>query len=93
MSGGSWDYFFLKISDVQEALESHSTLNSDQIEECLNYEQKTSRLKLAKVMGKISEAMKAIEWVDSGDYDYPHDTKAVEKAMNNIIEIIQTKPT
>ena len=68
MSGGSWDYAFYKFEDVAVRLT----------------EQKCpSRRALGEHLFKIADAMKAIEWVDSGDTSPPTDTDAIRKVFEN----------
>lgn len=52
MSGGSWDYVYIKFDDVASNL-----MDS----EC------PQRKKLGRLVDKVAAAMKAIEWNDSGD--------------------------
>jgi len=52
MSGGSWDYLYLKIGEAAARLEESNTM---------------SRCALGVHLGKVAAAMHAIEWNDSGD--------------------------
>lgn len=82
MSGGSWDYSYGKLSGVIEALELDTTLDHRKLD--LNDLQKEQRHKLAALLDKVRDALRAIEWVDSGDSSYPSDTIAIKEVFSNI---------
>ena len=73
MSGGSYDYVFEKINDFADALESGKCFQGRET----GCENNLDRLGFAAHLRKVSDAMKAIEWVDSGDCSHPHDTEAI----------------
>lgn len=83
MSGGSWDYFTFKLNDVTNALKENTTLRSRDegwlLE--LTEEQKAARAKLAALLVKVSDALYAIEWCDSGDCSTPFDVDAIDKVF------------
>lgn len=66
MSGGSWDYLCFRMFDAADML----------INEKCEY-----RRVFGKILDKYADAMKAIEWVDSGDCSTPHDIDAIKEAL------------
>ena len=68
MSGGSYDYAFEKLNDFIHALESRR-------------EQTLKRQLFADHLKKVSNAMKAIEWVDSSDCGPGHDDEWIDKCL------------
>ena len=67
MSGGSYDYAYIKVSDL-----------ADQI---FKYSKDPLRIAFAKHLLKVAEAMHDIEWVDSGDYGEGRDVDAIKAAL------------
>lgn len=68
MSGGSWDYAYVKFEDVASTL-----LN----ERC------PLRRALGEHLELIAYAMHEIEWVDSCDKSEPSDTDAIKNVFKN----------
>lgn len=79
MSGGSWEYSFTQINQIVEALERDTTLRYYTL--TLTAEQKAARRKLAALLERVSNAMHAIEWVDSSDTETPADIEAIEQVF------------
>lgn len=65
MSGGSWDYFFRKLHDVAESLETDTSLEGSMLD--LSDEAKKERARLGTLLREAAKAMHAIEWADSHD--------------------------
>jgi len=55
MSGGSWDYAYLKVLEAASSLDIFNTADDE------------VRCELVKHMHELATVMKAIEWADSGD--------------------------
>jgi hypothetical protein len=66
MSGGSWNYFSYKLDEVIDKL----ALSPNPLR----------RAMIAK-MRLLSEALSAIEWVDSGDYGKDDDKEAITRFL------------
>lgn len=81
MSGGSWDYAFLRIADVVDALKN-DTCSDRYYHLELNDDQKMWRRRFARHLEKISTALHEIEWVDSSDTSYPADVDAIKKVFD-----------
>ncbi len=73
VSGGSYEYAFYHVERFADALEEGVTFDP-RATECEN---NLDRLGFAAHLRKVAAAMKAIEWVDSGDCSHPHDTLAI----------------
>ena len=56
MSGGSYDYAYTHVNDFVWGMEAHGRVLTP------------ARRALKEVLEKASDAMHAVEWVDSGDY-------------------------
>lgn len=78
MSGGSWDYVFLKMKACAEALLEDRTLDYEREKPDLNERQREARHRFGHLLVKVAAAMKAIEWVDSSDSSTPSDIEAIE---------------
>jgi hypothetical protein len=76
VSGGSYDYACFKAEEMADEL--------------LNQKDKPERVAFGKHLKIVSKAMKAIEWVDSGDCSSPHDTDAIEEVIGEK-EIVKAK--
>ena len=68
MSGGSWDYICHRVDDTAIRLDG---------EKCAH------RRALGKHLHVIVAALKAIEWVDSGDWVPPDDIDAIKKVFES----------
>lgn len=77
MSGGSWDYRPYEFADMAECLRHDTCPKGYKLD--LNEHQKAERRFLADVVIAVSEALHAIEWVDSSDWSYPEDVDAIAK--------------
>ena len=73
MSGGSYDYAFEKVERFAEALETDTRLDGHKLYQSNGHD----RIGFAAHLRKVAAAMKAIEWVDSGDSSPPEDTLAI----------------
>ncbi len=73
MSGGSWDYFYRDVAEISERL-------SD--ENCVYRKSLGNKMKL------ISEALKAVEWVDSGDWGQGDDIELIKKCFDDDKEFL-----
>jgi hypothetical protein len=67
MSGGSWDYSYSRVQDIGERL---------------SVSKEPERRAMAKSVLLLSVAMKAIEWVDSGDSCEGDDLKAIRAYLD-----------
>lgn len=67
MSGGSWNYFYCKLED-----------NADSLKESPD----PLRRALGVQMQKMSEAMHAIEWVDSCDWGAGDEIEPIKKCLD-----------
>lgn len=76
MSGGHYDYAYFKVNDMTYQMEREMDRQSE-------YDpQKTpERVAFAKLLKSVAEAMRAIEWVDSGDCSTPHENKAIRDCL------------
>lgn len=80
MSGGEWNYFYLKVMEAASALQQDRTIEEDLVE--LTDEQKIARHKFGDHLVKVAEALRAIEWVDGGDSSTPHDIQKINKLFD-----------
>lgn len=69
MSGGSHDHAYRNVDEFIERMETEG-FNGDILREAF-----ASHLK------RVSAAMKAIEWVDSGDSSSPCDSEAIRRCL------------
>ena len=67
MSGGSYDYAYSMVNQFASDLRLSTPL----------------RKAFKKHLKRVAEAMKAVEWVDSGDCSEPHGDKAIRKVLIN----------
>lgn len=72
MSGGSYSYAYLRLDEFIEAMEVAKFPDDVNI---------PIRREFAKHLRLVSEAMMAIEWVDSGDSSPPHDADAIRRCL------------
>lgn len=79
MSGGSWDYAGLKVMECSEALLEDRTLGDEALS--LTDDQRRARHSFGHLLAKIAMAMKAVEWVDSGDSSTPADVDAIYEVL------------
>jgi hypothetical protein len=77
MSGGSYDYAYRHVEAFADALEDGVTCPDCGPTRPTGCENNLDRLGFAAHLRKVAAAMKAIEWVDSGDCSHPHDTNAI----------------
>lgn len=68
MSGGQYDYVYMKVNDFLDSLQvdKDSNYDSEYHGKYINYE---LRKKFKTHLELVSKAMKAVEWNDSGDGD------------------------
>jgi lipopolysaccharide biosynthesis regulator YciM len=77
MSGGSQNYLYLKVQDVAGNLfDNVSDINSLQ------------KQKLKEIYQEMSDFMKTIEWIESGDYGTEKINEAIEAFRNKINQIV-----
>ena len=72
MSGGSYDYAYMRVlrfSEMLEFDEPSSEINNE------------LRLKFARHLEKVAAAMKAIEWVDSNDCEPGYEDKFIKAVL------------
>ena len=86
MSGGAWDYGFGRVADIADALRNDTSTGSRRPLDLLD-DQRAKRRALADLLDKVSTAMHAIEWVDSGDTSYPSDVKAIDDVFDYLNEV------
>ena len=70
MSGGSYDYIWIKIDDI----------------EIRNIDNNPKRNKFQKLLKLVADAMHAIEWVDSGDYGEGAEEEYIDKVFEFLKE-------
>ncbi len=74
MSGGSHNYGYRQVKEFIESVEVGDTIGD-------NPKLTPLRIEFLKHLRLVAEAMKAIEWVDSGDCSPPHDEDAIRRAL------------
>lgn len=74
MSGGEYDYFFGKIEDLSEEIRNKDT--------------DIRRSAFCRLLKLISEALYAIEWVDSGDWSDGEEYEAID----NVFKFLEKEP-
>lgn len=77
MSGGSYAYTYEKVERFADALDAGKCLPDHTDASPTRCENHALRKQFAAHLRKVAAAMKAIEWVDSGDSSHPHDTAAI----------------
>ena len=86
MSGGDWDYFYYRLQEVAERLIQENTLGNiyeRDDEEITVTDPVPERLRFGQHLLKCAAAMRAIEWVDSGDSS-TGDVEAIQEVFNEI---------
>lgn len=74
MSGGSYNYAYSK---VREMVDEMCTMERD------GYSPKTPlRTAFRGLLERVGDAMKAVEWVDSGDCSEPHAEAAIRACFD-----------
>ena len=68
MSGGSWDYFTYKMDDVANRLKE---------------DKEPLRRAFGEHMRLCAEAVRAVEWVDSGDWGDGDEMEYIRKALGD----------
>ena len=66
MSGGSWDYAYQRVQDVADRFRGSRD---------------ATRRAFGEHLAKCAEAMRVVEWVDSGDSTSPADTDAIRALL------------
>lgn len=77
MSGGSYNYAFRIVEQFADALEAGTTFPDFTDGRPTGCKNNHDRIGFAAHLRKVAAAMKAIEWVDSGDCSHPDDTEAI----------------
>lgn len=77
MSGGSYNYAYGIVERFADALDAGMTFPDVHGARPTGCENNHDRIGFAAHLRKVAAAMKAIEWVDSGDCSHPHDTEAI----------------
>jgi len=72
MSGGSYDYAFIKFDETADQLSRRA--------------QTPLRKAFVKHLRKVAQAMRDIEWVDSGDLAEGEETDSIRKCLQNTDE-------
>lgn len=67
MSGGSYDYAYVRVQDMAESLSGKDS--------------NPRRRAFAKLLLKVSHAMKAIEWVDSCDWSAGDENGPIDECL------------
>ena len=90
MSGGSLNYGYSKLQFVKEELDEMIEVYKSDLDDTEEsemdielYEEFSEHLTL------VIAALRAIEWVHSGDCSYPHDSEAILKVFENISKKIR----
>lgn len=78
MSGGAYDYAYSKVREFGERLTDGETQEGYKPE--ISSEALALRQRFAAICLLVAEAMKAVEWEDSGDSG-PEDTKTAIEAV------------
>lgn len=73
MSGGSYEYAYLVVERMAEALEDGVTFDGRRTEDADSH----VRLGFAAHLRLVAAAMQAVEWEDSGDCSPPHAALAI----------------
>lgn len=79
MSGGSYEYAYRYVEEFAARLESQQTCYREWID--VSEATIEKRLAFAVHLWKVAAAMKAIEWVESGDCSEPHDADAIDVVL------------
>lgn len=87
MSGGSYDYFFLKLRDYAQEIQDKA--RDLHVASSLPYRNKMKRFKLAKLIHLISDAAHDIEWVDSGDFGYGDEIESIDRVFESAKRMTQ----
>lgn len=75
MSGGSMGYLHLRLLE-------HTESKLDESRDEGFYHNTPARIAFAELLRLVSAALKAIEWVDSGDIGYYSDEAAINAFLN-----------
>lgn len=69
MSGGSYNYAFTRVGDMAERVDTESEFRETWNDEVVQRppEETPDRRKMAAILRQVSEAMRTLEWYDSGD--------------------------
>jgi hypothetical protein len=67
MSGGSWEYLYARVNEAAERLQGDRNL---------------ARRAFGRHLLVVAAALKAIEWVDSGDRSAPEDELAIAAVLS-----------
>lgn len=65
MSGGSMDYAYLKVYEAAERIDAKTD----------------DRARLREHLRKVAEALRCIEWTDSGDGNFQDENEAIRKCF------------
>ena len=79
MSGGSYDYFFLKLEDFAR------DVRRDAERRTLSEEVKVKRLAFAELIEKVAKAAHALEYVNGGDYASGQEISALDAVLPTIL--------
>lgn len=79
MSGGSYEYAYQKVQRFAEAMRSGEDFDGDKRE--VPAKNRTLRKMLAHHLDAVAEAMKAVEWTDSGDSGYEDEEAAIRAVI------------
>lgn len=79
MSGGSYEYAYQKVMRFADALRSGEDFCGDRRK--IPEKNRTLRKLLAHHLDAVAEAMRAIEWTDSGDSGYEDEEAAIRAVI------------
>jgi tagatose-1,6-bisphosphate aldolase len=95
MSGGHYNYAYASVRNMAELVEEEAGTIATYENTCDEYRvpredlrEVNDRLRFARVLNANAEAMRTLEWYDSGDSD---DWNQVRQAFNAIIDSCKDK--
>jgi hypothetical protein len=80
MSGGSYDYLYLRIDELADKVRDRAAR--------ADYTHKTLRRAFAALLNRVAKAAYALEWADSGDTDFAEDALPVLRALVSRPEVL-----
>jgi hypothetical protein len=86
MSGGSWDYSYIRFITVADHLENGTNFD-DKVE--LTDAQRSARVRLSRRVRELANVLKKIEWVDSYDSSIGEDVSAINAFLEKEDRILQ----
>ena len=84
MSGGSYNYLFERVEEAAEIMRKNNKgIRARQVHEL--------REAFASHLSDVASAMKAVEWVDSGDFGQGDEVSAILRVLDGKPWVIQRK--